>query len=124
MKKDVEKICEKCITCQRSKSKYLPHGLYMPLSIPSEPWTDISMDFELDLPMSKKSQDFEFFVVNRFSKMADFIPCHKNDDATNIVDLFILQGGCATSWNAKDSSFISSCEVFKLLLENFMGKVR
>ena len=53
MKRDVERICEKCITYKYSKSRVLPHGLYNPLSIPSEPWVDISMDFVLGLPRSK-----------------------------------------------------------------------
>lgn len=34
MKCDVERICEKCITCKHAKSRGLPHGLYNPLPIP------------------------------------------------------------------------------------------
>ena len=37
MKRDVEKVCGKCITCRQAKSRVLPHGLYTPLPIPSEP---------------------------------------------------------------------------------------
>ncbi|KAF7826402.1 Transposon Ty3-G Gag-Pol polyprotein [Senna tora] len=48
MRKDVEKICSKCIACRHAKSKSMPHGLYTPLPIPTHPWTDISMDFVLD----------------------------------------------------------------------------
>ena len=32
MKRDVERICEKCITCKQAKSRVLPHGLYTPFS--------------------------------------------------------------------------------------------
>uniref|UniRef100_A0A2N9ES05 RNA-directed DNA polymerase n=1 Tax=Fagus sylvatica TaxID=28930 RepID=A0A2N9ES05_FAGSY len=56
MKRDVERICEKCITCKQAKSKLKPHGLYTPLPIPSEPWTDISMDFVLGLPRTKEGE--------------------------------------------------------------------
>ncbi|KAF7800964.1 putative retroelement integrase [Senna tora] len=47
MRKDVEKICAKCIACKQAKFKSMPHGLYTPLPVPTEPWIDISMDFVL-----------------------------------------------------------------------------
>lgn len=37
MKIVIERICSCCITCKMAKSKVLPHGLYTPLSVPSEP---------------------------------------------------------------------------------------
>jgi len=91
MKKDVRRIYEKCITCRKAKSRTQPHGLYIPLPVPKEPWVDISMDFVLGLPKSKQGRDSIFVVVDRFSKMAHFIPCHKTDDTTNIADLFFRE---------------------------------
>jgi len=58
------------------------------LKIPKEPWVDISMDFILGFPRSKQGRDSIFGVVDRFSKMARFIPYHKTNYATNIADLF------------------------------------
>ena len=88
MRKDVNKVCKKCFKCKEAKSKTQPHGLYTPLDVPSEPWVDISMDFVLGLPKTRRHHDSIFVVVDRFSKMAHFIPCNKRDDATNIANLF------------------------------------
>ena len=69
--------------CAKAKSRLNPHGLYQPLPIPSSPWEDIFMDFIVGLPRTKKGRDFIFIVVDRFSKMAHFIPCHTIDDASH-----------------------------------------
>ena len=81
MKKDVVHFCERCVLCKQAKSKLQPHGLYMPLPVPSSPWIDISMDFVLGLPRSRHGHDSIFVVVDRFSKMSHFIACRKTDDA-------------------------------------------
>ena len=91
MKHDVEKVCARCITNRQAKSRVLPHGLYTPLPVLSAPWVDISMDFVLDLPRSRNGRDSIFVVVDRFSKMAYFISCHKTNDVTHIADLFFKE---------------------------------
>ena len=70
MRRDVERFVARCTTCQKAKSRLNPHGLYMPLPVPSIPWADISMDFILGLPRTKRGRDSIFVVVDRFSKMA------------------------------------------------------
>ncbi|RDX93408.1 hypothetical protein CR513_24347, partial [Mucuna pruriens] len=49
---------------------------------------DISVDFVLGLPRSLSERDSIFIVVDRFSKIAHFIPCHNSDDVCHVVNLF------------------------------------
>jgi hypothetical protein len=81
----------RCTTCNKAKFRLNPYDLYMPLPVPSVPWEDISMDIVLGLPRTKRGSDNIFMVVDHFSKMAHFIPCHKSDNASHITDLFFTE---------------------------------
>jgi len=57
LKKDVQRIYDKCISCRKVKSKVLSYDLYTLLPIPNEPLVEISMDFFLGLPRLTKGRD-------------------------------------------------------------------
>ena len=73
MRRDVERYVQRYETCHKAKSRLNPHGMYTPLPIPTIPWEDISMDFVLGLPRTKKRRDSIYVVIDRFSKIAHFI---------------------------------------------------
>jgi hypothetical protein len=94
MRRDVERYMSWCTTCNKAKSRLNPHGLYMPLPVPSVPWEDISIDFVLGLPRTRRERDNIFVVVDRFSKMAHFISYHKSDNVSHVIDFFFAEIVC------------------------------
>jgi hypothetical protein len=112
MRRDIERFVSRCTICQKVKSQLNPHGFYIPLPIPSISWADISMDFVLGLPQTKRGRDSISVVVDRFSKMAYFIACHKSNDVVHIADLFFkeivhLHGMPSTIVSDRDAKFLS-----------------
>ena len=60
----------------------------MPLPVPIEPQTNLSMAFVLGLPSTNRGNDSIFLVFYRFSKMDQFFSCKKTSDAIRVAELF------------------------------------
>lgn len=76
------------MVCQKAKGSSSNAGIYQPLPVPSRPWDFLSMDFVVGLPRTKHGNDSIFVIVDKFSKMAHFVPCKTTHDACMIALFF------------------------------------
>ena len=78
MDTDITAYIHACPDCQRDKfRRHRRYGLLSPLELPYAPWQSIAMDFITDLPRSNDCTKL-WVVIDRFSKMAHFIPLQEN----------------------------------------------
>ncbi|RZK33783.1 MAG: hypothetical protein EOO61_14690, partial [Hymenobacter sp.] len=88
MKSIVKSYIDSCIVCQRTKPiRQLPAGLLNPLPVASKRWSSVTMDFMTDLPPCQE-YDAIMVVVDRFTKMAHFMPCTKSITAEQTALLY------------------------------------
>ena len=78
-----------CDTCARNKTpRHRRHGQLQPLPIPEGPWESVSMDFIVELPPSQ-GYDGIYVCVDRFTKMAHFVPTSSNITAEGTAELYL-----------------------------------
>jgi len=74
LKDNAEEYVKTYLICQQNRTfNKMQGGLLQPLPIPEGPWESVSMDFMVSLPPSR-GFDAIMVVVDRFCKMAHFIP--------------------------------------------------
>src|SRR5437588_7178951 len=115
---EVEEYVRSCDSCQWNKvTPYKKYGLIDPLDIPKCLWEDISMDFIVGLPESGGQTEI-WVIVDRFSKMAHFMPLSTDTPIKEIANIFLrevwpLHGLPRSIVSDRDSHFQSH---FKLAL--------
>lgn len=82
----VARFFQQCQICQLSEGTAQNIDLYSPLPLAEAPWVD-KLWTSLSL-CTQNNHDSIFVVVDRFSKMAYFIPYRKINDATQITTVF------------------------------------
>ena len=91
LEKDIARFVKKRVVCMMAKTHGNNAGLYTPLPVPNMPWEEVSLDFVLGLPRTQRNKDSILVVVDRFSKMAHFVPCSKSNDASHVADLYFKE---------------------------------
>jgi len=78
-----------CTECQKDKAaRHQPYGMLQPLELAYSPWQSIAMDFITDLPLSDDCDQL-WVVIDRFTKMAHFVPLKKEGKTTgDLVKIF------------------------------------
>ncbi|MBW0559097.1 hypothetical protein O181_098812 [Austropuccinia psidii MF-1] len=119
--KDSVSSCQQC--SRKKNSHHKEFGLLKPLPIPNGPWICLSMDLITQFPLSN-SLDSSLVIVDRFWKMAVFIPTMSSITSpylahSFIKNIFSKRGLPSSIVSDRGSLFVSSfwtnlCQKFKI----------
>ena len=62
--RDVRRIIGRCSICTIGKLTKQNTGQYLPLPVPDSPWQEVSLDFVLGLPRTRRQLDAILVVVD------------------------------------------------------------
>jgi hypothetical protein len=89
LKTDVQRFVAECLDCQQNKVETIKApGLLQPLSIPSQHWEEVSMDFITGLPKSK-GKSVIMVIVDRLTKYAHFCALSHPFKASTVATAFM-----------------------------------
>jgi hypothetical protein len=88
MKKGVAAHVALCAVCQRVKAYQRPAGLLQPLKVPEWKWEEIGMDFIVGLPRTRDGYDSIWVIVDRLTKVAQFIPVKTTYTGVKLAELY------------------------------------
>lgn len=92
MKCEIAKFVEKCLTCQRIKVEYqIPGEMLQLIEIPEWKWDNITMDFVVELPHTRKGYGVVWILVDRLMKSSYFIPFKMMIKVIAMEDLYIQE---------------------------------
>nr|GEU93258.1 reverse transcriptase domain-containing protein [Tanacetum cinerariifolium] len=92
MKAIIAEYVGKCLTCSRVKAGcQKPSGLLVQPEIPMWKWERITMDFVTKLPKTSNGHDTIWFIVDRLTKSAHFIPTQETDSMETLTRLYIKE---------------------------------
>jgi hypothetical protein len=87
---DCKAYCRNCIVCNRAKPDRRGRAMLHPLGVPEYPWEIVGIDYVTDLPKSGvHGYTSVFIMVCHLTKMAHFVPCHKEITAEESSELFV-----------------------------------
>ena len=122
MKREIAEYVAKCDISYRVKAKHQrPAGLLQPVSIPEWKWDAISMDFVTGLPHSPKGNDAIWVIVDRFSKVAHFLPVKTTLRGDQMAELYVSRIVCLhgiPKWIHSDRGSLSTSRFFRVHQNN------
>jgi hypothetical protein len=89
MSNDIRRFVRNCHSCGRNTVwRTRKQGLLRPLPVPDRVWSEISMDYITDLPMTNRGNRHLLVIVDRLGKGTVLIPCLDLEGET-LARLFI-----------------------------------